>query len=158
MSNIVSTFVHEHLDRCQVLRISMISVAEGLVYIIVSFILYQCYGAFFGQTSRYPGPLLAKFTNVWRFMDTRIGNHHETLRRLHKAHGSIVRIGPDLLSLSDPRWTKILYSTKGEFKKTKAYSVNDVNLGKGAIVPTTFSVQGKRRLKIHATGSRYQRF
>lgn len=43
-------------------------------------------------------------------------------------------------SLSDPRWTKIIYSTRGEFKKSNAYSANDVRLPGGIVVPTTFSV------------------
>ena len=100
----------------------------------------KLYQAFLGPLSRYPGPLIAKFTNLWRLVDVWEGQHHETLRKLHKQHGSVVRIGPNLLSLSDPRWIKTVYSIKGDFQKSKFYIVNDVKLADGTIVPTTFSV------------------
>jgi hypothetical protein len=118
----------------------MISFGQTALLLLLCLVLYESYGAFFGAISRFPGPFFAKFTNVWRLVNVWGGQHHETLRQLHKAHGSVVRVGPNLLSLSDPRWVKIIYSTKGEFKKTDAYTVNDVLLADSTIVPTTFSV------------------
>ena len=118
----------------------MISFGQTALLLLLCLVLYECYGAFFGAISRFPGPFFAKFTNVWRLSNVWGGQHHETLRQLHKAHGSVVRVGPNLLSLSEPRWVKIIYSTKGEFKKTDAYTVNDVLLADGTIIPTTFSV------------------
>ena len=137
----------------------MISITQALSTFLAFLLLYFCYGAFFSPTSRYPGPFLAKFTNVWRLIDVWRGQHHETLRRLHAKHGSIVRVGPNLLSLSDPSWNRIVYSTKGEFKKTSYVSPNDVKIAKGVIIPTTFSVlvgQDVRTITYKLTLSRWK--
>ena len=118
----------------------MMSFEQLSLLLFVLLVLYELYGAFFGAITRFPGPFFAKFTNMWRVINVWGGRHHETLRQLHRSHGSVVRVGPNLLSLSDPRWVKTIYSTKGEFKKTTAYTVNDVFLEDGTIIPTTFSV------------------
>lgn len=53
-----------------------------------------------------PGPFVAKFTDLWRFYDywccTQIKSH----QTLHKKHGPAVRIGPNMVSLSDPELLK----------------------------------------------------
>ena len=60
-----------------------------------------------------PGPFLAKLTNIWRMVVVASGKSHEILLDLHKQHGSIVRIGPNVLSLADPQWIKIIYPPRG---------------------------------------------
>ena len=66
---------------------------------------------------QFPGPFLAKFTDLWRVLDyfrcTQMQSHQE----LHKKHGAAVRIGPNMISLSDPALLKTVYSTRGEFPK-----------------------------------------
>ncbi len=65
----------------------------------------------------FPGPVLAKFTDLWRLLDywncTQIDSH----RRLHAKHGPAVRIGPNMISLSDPNLLKTVYSTRGDYVK-----------------------------------------
>lgn len=100
------------------------------------------YSAYLGPLSRFPGPTLAKFTNLWRFLDVWKGENQYTLRKLHREYKSaVIRVGPNLLSLSDARWIKLIYSLKGDFKKTRTYSVNDIKLPDGTVLPTTFSVR-----------------
>ena len=119
-----------------------------LLSILASWLIYKIYVAFFGPLSRFPGSLSAKFSDIWRFMDVWKGQHQHTLRKLHSQyHSPIIRIGPNLLSLSDARWINIIYSTKSEFKKTNMYEVNDIKLPNGAVVPTTFSVRDEQ---VHA--------
>lgn len=115
--------------------------AAALTFLLASLVLVL-YTAFFRRISSFPGPLLARFTNTWRFVDVWRGESQHTLRRLHRKYDSkVVRIGPNLLSLSDARWVKLIYSLKGDFLKTKAYSVNDIKLPDGTVLPTTFSAR-----------------
>ena len=115
----------------------LLNVIVSLLCILIS---YELYNAVLGRLSQFPGPVLARFSNLWRLLDVWKGSHHETLRKLHRKHGSVVRIGPNLLSLSDARWTKIIYSSRGEFRKTEFYTPNDIKLADGNVVSTTFSV------------------
>lgn len=71
-----------------------------------------------------PGPFLAKFTDAWRVMDywkhTQIHSHRELHRRL----GPAVRIGPNMVSLSDPSLLKKIYDTRGNFLKVYTHIYN----------------------------------
>lgn len=49
-----------------------------------------------------PGPLVAKFTDLWRFYDYWCCSQIKSHQTLHKKHGPAVRIGPNMVSLSDP--------------------------------------------------------
>lgn len=66
-----------------------------------------------------PGPFLAKVTNVWRLIDHYKATQISTQRRLHEELGPAVRIGPNVVSLSDPTLLKTVYSTRGEFVKVR---------------------------------------
>lgn len=66
-----------------------------------------------------PGPVLAKFTNVWRLIDHYNATQISTQRRLHEELGPAVRIGPNTVSLSDPTLLKTVYSTRGEYIKVR---------------------------------------
>lgn len=50
-----------------------------------------------------PGPPLARFSDLWRFLDACYGQHPQTIVSLHKQYGPVVRIGPRAVSVADPR-------------------------------------------------------
>lgn len=64
-----------------------------------------------------PGPFAAKFTNLWRLFDVWGGRPDLTHVLLHEKHGSAVRVGPDLVSLSDPSLMHKIYDSRGKFQK-----------------------------------------
>lgn len=64
-----------------------------------------------------PGPFFAKFTNLWRFFDTYGGRSELTHQLLHKKHGSVVRLGPNVVSISDPKYLRVIYNTRGDYLK-----------------------------------------
>lgn len=64
-----------------------------------------------------PGPFLAKFSNIWRLIDHYKATQIISQRRLHEKLGPAVRIGPNVVSLSDPTLLKTVYSTRGEYVK-----------------------------------------
>ncbi|KAJ6151580.1 hypothetical protein N7470_007177 [Penicillium chermesinum] len=74
----------------------------------------------------FPGPPVAAFTNVWRMMDVFKGRCDITHNALHRKYGSAVRLGPNLLSLSDPDVVSQVYNTKTPWQKSDMYFPNDV--------------------------------
>lgn len=64
-----------------------------------------------------PGPILAKFTNLWRFFNVWRGKAEVTQLKLHRRYGPAVRLGPNCVSLSDPDLIKTIYSTKEKWVK-----------------------------------------
>ncbi|RDL29798.1 uncharacterized protein BP5553_10663 [Venustampulla echinocandica] len=89
---------------------------------------------------KIPGPFLAKFTNLWRFFDNWGGRPELTHQLLHAKYGSAVRLGPDLVSLSDPALMRKIYDSRGQFRKTEFYSVNDAKVG-STIISNVFSTR-----------------
>jgi hypothetical protein len=45
------------------------------------------------------------------------GKHEQHIRALHKKYGTIVRISPNEVAISDPQAIKTIYSTGGGFTK-----------------------------------------
>ena len=64
-----------------------------------------------------PGPFLAKFTDLWRLLDVYQGETQLTQQALHRKYGVAVRMGPNCVSLSDPRLLNTIYSKRVEFLK-----------------------------------------
>ncbi|KAJ5355855.1 hypothetical protein N7517_010464 [Penicillium concentricum] len=77
----------------------------------------------------FPGPKLASFTNLWRMQDVAKGRCDITHNKLHRIHGPAVRMGPNVLSLSDPNLISLVYNTKNPWLKSHLYKVADVVIG-----------------------------
>lgn len=72
---------------------------------------------FYSPLKNIPGPFIAQFTNLWRFLDVWGGRSELTQKSLHDKYGAAVRLGPNVVSLNDPRLIKSIYSTRGEYLK-----------------------------------------
>lgn len=68
---------------------------------------------------KYPGPLLARFTDIWRFVDVWNRRPDITQIELHRKHGDVVRLGPNTLSFSDPAAIKTIYGLNKGFVKVR---------------------------------------
>lgn len=86
-----------------------------------------------------PGPELAKWTNLWRFFNVLRGDTHLDLLNLHRKHGKMVRIGPNVVSVSEPTVIPMIYDTKGTFHKTAFYPPESITWEK-RVQPNIFSV------------------
>lgn len=64
-----------------------------------------------------PGPVLAKFTNLQRMLWVQARKAHDVHLSLHRRHGHLVRMGPNMVSVSDPAAIPIIYGFDGRFKK-----------------------------------------
>ncbi|KAH8202691.1 hypothetical protein TruAng_003177 [Truncatella angustata] len=89
--------------------------------VAVGAFLYGFYLYFAHPLSRYPGPLLAKFTDYWRFQDVRGRQSHLTMIRLHEKYGPLVRTGPNTLSIADPAYIPKIYGPGHGFLKSAFY-------------------------------------
>lgn len=67
-----------------------------------------------------PGPLLARFSDFWRFLDACFGQHHDTIVELHDRYGSVVRIGPNAISVADPVAIDSVLGSKANLDKTES--------------------------------------
>ena len=67
----------------------------------------------------FPGPVVSSFTNVWRMVDVHNGRCDITHNRLHQKYGPVVRMGPNVLSLSDPNLISQVYNTKNPWLKVE---------------------------------------
>lgn len=72
--------------------------------------------------STLPGPRLAAYSSLWRYLDVRGGQAHQTAIRLHRKYGDIVRIGPNHVSVSDPREIKKIYGLKSGYTKVRLFT------------------------------------
>ena len=74
--------------------------------------------------NKYPGPFLASLTNWWRFWDVYKRRPELTHIRLHEEHGDVVRLGPNVLSFSDPKALKSIYGLNKGFTKVRSHGRN----------------------------------
>lgn len=80
-----------------------------------------------------PGPLLAKFTNLYRFYGVLRRNWHRDLMTIHDRYGSVVWIAPDEISISDPYYKNLIYGFADQrkqqsfFQKGPVYTTGRIN-------------------------------
>jgi hypothetical protein len=91
-----------------------------LVTLLVGHALYQRYAS---PLRKYPGPVLASFSRLWKVKSTASGQTHLDHIALHKKYGPVVRIAPNEVSLSSPEAARNLLSAGKRFHKTPFYGV-----------------------------------
>ncbi|KAJ5831933.1 hypothetical protein N7474_000244 [Penicillium riverlandense] len=91
----------------------------------------------------FPGPVPASFTNLWRMQDVFRGRCDITHNALHRKYGPAVRMGPNILSLSDPDLVGQVFTTKNPWMKSDMYNVNDVVVS-GVRIKNLFSHQDEK--------------
>ncbi|KAJ5671767.1 hypothetical protein N7507_000894 [Penicillium longicatenatum] len=100
------------------------------------FAIYAIFQRFFHPLAKYPGPFLACLTDLWQvhqFMTLKQPYH---LTELHEKYGSIVRYGPDKLSITDEDAIKSIYQSGARFMpKTEFYDAY------GAAHPNVFGMR-----------------
>lgn len=79
------------------------------------------YDAFFHPLSKFPGPVLGKFTRVPFWISGITGTQIHYMLALHEKYGSVVRFCPDELSYTDAQaWKDIYGYVKGRSENSKA--------------------------------------
>lgn len=68
-----------------------------------------------------PGPLLAKFSNLWYMYECRQGRRYLSVYHEHQKHGKLVRLRPNEVSIADPDAIPIVYGHGTGFLKADYY-------------------------------------
>ncbi len=89
-------------------------VLGGLLSAII--IYYVLFELFSGLRS-FPGPLLARFSNIYIAREVSRGRCHTLFNDPHTKYGPIVRTAPNKLSIGDPTAVPIIYGTTSKFLK-----------------------------------------
>lgn len=87
-----------------------------VILVVISWLLNN---KFWKGLNKYPGPWLAGYTNWWRFWDVLGRRHQWTIIRLHRDHGDVVRLGPNVLSFADPKAIKTIYGLNKGMTKVR---------------------------------------
>ncbi|EXA37042.1 hypothetical protein FOVG_11340 [Fusarium oxysporum f. sp. pisi HDV247] len=89
----------------------------GTAVVLFAVLLWWIISTLTSPLRPYPGPLFAKWTNLWRLYQVRTQKYQWTIQDLHKKYGPIIRIGPNLLDLDYPELIKIIYGTDHRWLK-----------------------------------------
>lgn len=117
------------------------------VLLLTSFTTYVVYQCFFHPLARYPGPFLAKITDIWQVYQFLTLQQPYNLTELHEKYGPFVRYGPDKLSTTCEEAVTIIYQKGGRhMPKTEYYAAF------GAATPNIF---GMRDESLHSIRRRH---
>ena len=87
---------------------------------------------------KYPGPWLAKHTNLWRLVQSLTHSRSRPfIISQHEKYGPIVRVGPNSLSFSDPAARADIYGSKVLLKSD--FYLTAAAVSKGRATPSLFS-------------------
>ncbi|KAJ6149580.1 hypothetical protein N7471_000779 [Penicillium samsonianum] len=75
----------------------------------------------YGHLSRVPGPLVAKFSNIWVGLSAKHGQKYAAVDAAHRKHGKVVRIGFNHVSIADERALNVVYGHGNGFLKDHYY-------------------------------------
>ncbi|KAK3988045.1 putative cytochrome P450 pisatin demethylase-like protein, partial [Cladorrhinum sp. PSN332] len=117
----------------QSVKFNIFVVAPSITIFLWYFIAYQT-----SPLKKYPGPFLARWTNLWRLKLTYDAKYATEIKKLHDKYGPIVRIGPNLLDLDYPELYRVIYSTDGKWVKSDFYK-NSSSVINGKITYHMFS-------------------
>ena len=92
-----------------------------LIFLSLVSILY--FRAFGGPLGSIPGPLDARFSRLWMMKHTWDGDMHRTMIKMHQKYGSLVRTGPNEVSVVDLSAIKKIYAAGTKFTKSDWYGV-----------------------------------
>lgn len=87
------------------------TVASALLSALLLFATYVAYERFWSPLSGLPGPFSASISKLWLIKHTRQGRINRDLIELHSKHGTLVRIGPNEVSITDPSAVKKIYGS-----------------------------------------------
>lgn len=107
--------------------------------LLFSFVVYIFYQRSLHPLARFPGPFLASLTDLWQVYQFMTLKQPYYLTELHGKYGSIVRYGPDKLSLIDEEAVPLIYQKPSRLMpKTEYY---DAFGAYGAACPNLFGMR-----------------
>ena len=119
---------------------------------------YVVYMTTFHPLAKYPGPFLAKLTNLYSVWHAIRGTRHSDLYELHQRHGDFVRWGPNSVSINNSSALNPIYGAKANVKKSAWYNAfnsisvfsatnKEVHARKRRVMSQAFSEQAVREIQ-----------
>jgi hypothetical protein len=98
---------------------NLVDLPLGIVFLVACglFVLYFIVDFIRDPLRDIPGPVLARFTRLWYFIEIYKGSFEVTNVELHKKYGPIVRIAPREYSIDDVEAAKTIYGHGNAFVK-----------------------------------------
>ncbi|KAF7183368.1 hypothetical protein CNMCM7691_003567 [Aspergillus felis] len=106
------------------------SLTEYLPYIVAGGLILHLVSTY-TRLRRIPGPFFASLSNIPRFYWVWSRRAHDIHIDLHRKHGKLVRFGPNMVSVGDPKEVPAIYGFSGKYKKVLS-KYNFVNRNKEA--------------------------
>jgi cytochrome P450 len=134
----------------------MLTLDEALSYVL--------YMTRFHPLAKYPGPLLAKLTDLYSVWHAIHGTRHSDFYELHQRYGEIVRWGPNSVSINNVSALNFIYNAKANVKKASWYNAfnsisifsavdKGVHARKRRVMTHAFSEQAVRGIQPYITSS-----
>ena len=109
---------------------------------------YVLYMTFYHPLAKYPGPFVAKLSNVYSVWHAINGTRHSDLYKLHQKHGEVVRWGPNSVSVNSTSALNHIYGMKANVRKSTWYhAFNSISIF--SAVDKDVHAR-KRRVMLHA--------
>lgn len=101
----------------------------GLAVAAVTLILLGrfVYQVYLHPLAHVPGPLLPKLTSLWLHYHAYFGDEASYIHKLHVMYGSLVRVSPNQVDISDADAIQPIYVLKGGFLKAPCYGNFDID-------------------------------
>ncbi|TVY68046.1 Cytochrome P450 monooxygenase [Fusarium oxysporum f. sp. cubense] len=113
----------------------------AVVGLLVTKLLVNKYG---NGLNGIPGPALASFTDLWRFLDVYRRRPEVTQIALHEKYGTVVRLGPNTVSIADPAAIQTIYAHNSGYTKSDFYPVQQTINKSGKRLITLFTSQDEK--------------
>ncbi|KAI0399882.1 cytochrome P450 [Xylaria palmicola] len=93
-------------------------------YLTALFTSILVYRGFFHPLRHFPGPRLARLSQFYHVfhISSKVDNYRH-LDRLHQKYGEYVRVGPNLLSISDPDLIEVIFHPQSNYTKAEWYDI-----------------------------------
>jgi hypothetical protein len=89
----------------------------GLYLFVAAVTIHLLWNKFQAGLYPIPGPTLAGYTGFWRLVNVWKGRSQWTAIELHRKHGPLVRLAPNVVSVGDPKAVSTIYGLKSGFLK-----------------------------------------
>ncbi|KAL2140538.1 hypothetical protein VTI28DRAFT_3656 [Corynascus sepedonium] len=84
-------------------------------------LLFMTWRAFFTRVSSVPGPLVARFSDLWYAHRIFRGEFEKDNIELHRKYGPVVRYGPKRFSIDEPKAANLIYGLGSRLTKSSWY-------------------------------------
>jgi cytochrome P450 len=107
------------------------AIAHPLIFLFALpaalFLATAIYRVYFHPLSHVQGPLLPKVTSLWLYYHAYIGDEATIIHKAHTKYGSLVRVSPNEVDISDADAIAPIYVSKGGFQKAPCYGNFDID-------------------------------